>query len=240
MTNARTPHSELSALSALSAHVIVEFPSLRIDVDFAAQAGETIGLVGPNGSGKSTVLRAIAGLEPLDGGRITIGDVAVDDPDRGVLVPPQGRRVGVVFQDYRLFPHLTALENVAFALRRHGHGRVAARTEARRWLERFDLLDHGEHRPATLSGGQAQRVALARALATEPAVLLLDEPLAAIDPSSRRRIRDDLLHYLADFKGVTVLVSHHHDDIRALASSALTIEAGLVTWAGPAAEVGTD
>src|SRR5205085_7876386 len=129
-----------------------------------------------------TILRALAGLQPIDRGRITINGRVVDDSAADVLVAPQDRRVGVVFQDYRLFAHLSALDNVAFGLRCRGTSRPEARRTAREWLERLDVADHAGHRPAALSGGQAQRVALARALATEPDVLLLDEPLAAIDP----------------------------------------------------------
>lgn len=221
----------------LDAHVVIAYPRVHIDVHLTARSGEIVGLVGPNGSGKTTVLRAIAGLAPIDAGRITIGQTVVDEPNAAVLVSPQDRHVGVVFQDYRLFGHLTALENVAFALRCRGRNRVTARAESMQWLERFDLADHAHHRPTTLSGGQAQRVALARALATDPAVLLLDEPLAAIDPQSRGEIRDDLARYLDDFAGVTVLVSHHHDDIVALASTAFALDAGRVTWSGPASNL---
>jgi molybdate transport system ATP-binding protein len=219
--------------AVLSADVKVDYPTLSIDVALRGRAGDIIGMVGANGAGKTTVLRAIAGLQPLDAGRIEINSAIVDDPEADVFIDPQKRRVGVVFQDYRLFPHLSALDNIAFGLRCRSRDRRAARVLAGQWLSRLDLDGHADARPATLSGGQAQRVALARALATEPDVLLLDEPLAAIDPESKARIRDDLGRYLRDFRGVTVLVSHHHDDIRALAGQAVVVEAGHITWTGP-------
>jgi molybdate transport system ATP-binding protein len=214
----------------LQANIGVDYRGLTVSISLEAKAGEIVGIIGANGAGKTTVLRAVAGLIPLDRGSITIGGRVVDDAANEVFVGPQQRRVGVVFQDYRLFPHLTALENVAFGLRAKSINRKQAEQVALEWMSRLD--DHRSHKPNTLSGGQAQRVALARALADEPAVLLLDEPLAAIDPTARTLIREDLGRYLSDFAGVTILVSHHHDDVRVLADSALVMEAGQVSWSG--------
>jgi molybdate transport system ATP-binding protein len=221
----------------LDARIVVRYPQLTVDAEVSAARGEIIGLVGPNGAGKSTVLRAIAGLQALDDGRITIAKTVVDDPANDVLVPPPHRRVGVVFQDYRLFPHLTALDNVAFGLRRRGMKRDTAREAAADWLKRLDVIDHAGHKPSTLSGGQAQRVALARALATVPDVLLLDEPFAAIDTEARGRIRDDLARYLSGFTGTTILVSHQPDDIGALTQRAIVLGRGVVVWQGPSEEL---
>ena len=212
----------------LEARVVVRFPALTVDVAIHAGVGEVIGLTGGNGSGKTTILRAIAGLRAIDAGRITIGGTVVDDPDANVMVDPQQRRVGVVFQDYRLFPHLSALDNVAFGLRASGMRRSEARRLALERLERLDLADHAGHRPAALSGGQAQRVALARALVTNPDVLLLDEPLSAIDVPSRERIRTNLAARLRDFPGVAILVSHDRADIDEMATRSLTVEHGTV------------
>ncbi len=210
----------------LHSQIVVRYPQLTIDVDFTVQRGEVVGLVGANGAGKTTVLRAIAGLQPIDEGQITIGTTVVDDPAADVLVPPAQRRVGVVFQDYRLFPQLSALDNVAFGLQCRGMKHSAARDEASDWLRRLDVLNHAHHKPSTLSGGQAQRVALARALATMPDVLLLDEPFAAIDSESRSEVRDDLARYLHGFQGATVLVSHNPKDISALATQTFAMEHG--------------
>jgi molybdate transport system ATP-binding protein len=226
-----TPGTGRDTAALLHASIVVRFPTITVDVTLEAARGEVIGLVGPNGSGKTTILRAIAGLRPLDAGRITLNGVVVDDPQDGVLVRPQERRVGVVFQDYRLFPHLSALDNVAFGLRAGGMGRREARRLALERLARLDLIDHADHRPAMLSGGQAQRVALARALVTKPDVLLLDEPLSAIDVESRARIRANLAARLRDFPGATILVSHDPADIAATASRTVTLEHGAITVA---------
>ena len=221
-------YAEAATSPLLRAEIVVRYPTLTVDVTIEALRGEVIGLVGPNGAGKTTILRAIAGLRPLDGGRIMMNDVVVDDPDADVLLAPQLRRVGVVFQDYRLFPHLSALDNVAFGLRATGMRRAEARRLARERLARLDLADHADHRPATLSGGQAQRVALARALVTNPDVLLLDEPLAAIDAASRARIRANLAARLHDFPGATIVVSHDPDDIEAMATRSITVRHGTI------------
>jgi molybdate transport system ATP-binding protein len=143
----------------------------------------------------------------------------------------------VVFQDYLLFPHLSALENVAFGLRARGAGKVAARQAAGEWLVRVGLGDHAGHRPHALSGGQAQRVALARALATDPLLLLLDEPLSALDVATRGEVRRDLRKYLDGFEGMRVLVTHDPVDAYALADRVIVLEAGRVVQAGTLADV---
>ncbi len=221
----------------LQANIVVRHPLLSVEVDLCAGAGDVIGLVGPNGAGKTTVLRAIAGLRAIDVGRITIKGVVMDDPQTNVLVAPQHRQVGVVFQDYRLFPHLSALDNVAFGLVCTGTPRAQARVQAGDWLDQLAMSSHAHHKPSALSGGQCQRVALARALVRRPTVLLLDEPLAAIDSESRRQIRDELGTFLASFAGVTVLVSHHLDDVKALAQRAVVLDEGTVTWQGTVGEL---
>ena len=151
-------------------------------------------ILGPNGSGKSTLLSALAGLEAIDSGRISLDDAVLDDPDAGTFVPAQRRRIGMVFQDLLLFPHLDVLDNVAFGPR--SRGLDDPRERARTWLERLGGEDLADRRPGSLSGGQAQRVAMARALATEPALLLLDEPLAALDASTRLEVRRELRTHL--------------------------------------------
>ena len=150
---------------------------------------------------------------------------------------PERRPVGIVFQDYLLFPNLSALENVAFGLRARNVPKSEARARAAAWLDRVGLADHAHHRPRALSGGQAQRVALARALATEPRLLLLDEPLAALDAGTRGDVRRDLRHHLATFDGVRLLVTHDPVDAYALADRVVILEHGSVVQTGTLADV---
>lgn len=207
------------------------------DVTLRATSGETVALVGPNGAGKTTVLRALAGLVPLDGGMIRLDGSLLDDPAAGTFVVPERRAVGVVFQDLLLFPHLTALENVAFGLRSRGRPKRDARRRAGEWLERLGLADLATARPRALSGGQAQRVALARALAIEPRLLLLDEPLAALDASLRPAVRRDLADHLAQYDGTRILVTHDPLEAIALADRLVVIEDGRITQEGTAGDV---
>jgi molybdate transport system ATP-binding protein len=166
-----------------------------------------------------------------------LGETVLDDPSAGVFVAPEARPVGVVFQDYLLFVNLTALENVAFGLRARGMPKAQARTHALEWLDRVGLSAYSGHRPRQLSGGQAQRVALARALATQPSLLLLDEPLAALDASTRAEVRSDLRRDLAAFEGMRILVTHDPVDAYALADRVIVLEDGRVSQAGTLAEV---
>jgi len=199
--------------------------------------GETLAVVGPNGAGKTTLLRTLAGLEPLAAGEIRLDGRALDAPDAGVFVPPEARRVAFLFQDHRLFPHLTALEQVAFGLRARGAARGAARARAREWLERTGVGALAERRPAELSGGQAQRVALARALASEPRLLLLDEPLAAIDVAGRAALRHELSALLRAHAGPSVLVTHEPAEAWALSTRICVVEAGRCVQEGGAGEI---
>ena len=221
---------------SLAAHVALVLGSLDLDVELDAADGETVAILGPNGAGKTTLLRALAGLVPIDRGRIELDDVLLDDGER-VFVPPERRPVGVVFQDYLLFPHLTVLENVAFGLRSRGERRTTARTVARSALERVELGELAGVKPRELSGGQAQRVALARAIASEPRLLLLDEPLAALDQSARGAVRRELRSQLASFRGVRVLVTHDPLDAAALADRLVILEHGAVVQCGTFADI---
>src|SRR5947209_18739466 len=159
---------------SLLAQVRLTRGSLVLDLEVAAHEGEVVAVLGPNGAGKTSLLRALAGLLPLTGGRVTLDGAVLEDPAHGIRVPTEQRPIGLVFQDYLLFPHLSVLENVAFGLRARGMARTPANREAGRWLDRVGLSAEGERRPASLSGGQAQRVALARVLALNPALLFLD------------------------------------------------------------------
>jgi molybdate transport system ATP-binding protein len=221
----------------LTARVRVDLDGFTLDAGFTVEPGETVALVGPNGAGKTTVLRALAGLRPLTAGRITLDDVVLDDPVAATYLPPEERAVGVVFQDNLLFPHLDACDNVAFGLRARGLGRRAARRQAAEWLEGVGLGDRLTARPAELSGGQAQRVALARALALRPGLLLLDEPLAALDATTRNDVRRDLRRHLASFPGERLLVTHDPLDAAALADRVIVLEAGRIAQTGTPAEI---
>ncbi len=207
-------------------------------VRFHAAPGEVVGVLGPNGSGKSTLLRALAGLVPISGGRVSLDGQLLDEADlTGTFVDPADRPVGFVFQDYRLFPHLSVTDNVAFAARARGAGRSEARTHARAWLDRLDLTTLADRRPATLSGGQAQRVALARALAREPGLLLLDEPLTALDVRTRLDVQEELARHLAGFDGACLLVTHDPVEALVLADRLLVIEDGAIVQEGTPAQV---
>jgi len=208
--------------------------SLSLDVALQAEGGRVLGILGPNGAGKTTCLRVLAGLEAVDAGRVTIGGEVVDEPPAR-FVAPERRSTGCVFQDYLLFPHLSVVENVAFGPRTRGRGE--ATREARQWLDRVGLSDLARARPAQLSGGQAQRVALARALAVEPDVLLLDEPMSALDVATRVEVRRDLKRHLAGFPGSTVLVTHDPVDAAVLADDVVVLEHGRVAQRGTMQEV---
>jgi molybdate transport system ATP-binding protein len=203
-------------VAGLVADLTVRRDAFTLELALTAGPGEVVVLLGPNAAGKSTALRALAGLLPLDAGRIAVDDAVLADPDSGIQVPPHARPVGVVFQDYLLFPHLSVLDNVAFGPQAHGVRRADARRHARSWLERIGIAELAGSRPRSISGGQAQRVAVARALATEPALLLLDEPLAALDARTRLQVRAELRRHLTGFAGATVLVTHDPVDAAVL------------------------
>ncbi|MBQ1092279.1 ABC transporter ATP-binding protein [Streptomyces sp. B93] len=215
----------------LDARLVVERGAFRLDVALSAAPGDVVAVLGPNGAGKTTALRALAGLVPLSGGHLRLDGRELDG------TPPESRPVGVVFQDYLLFPHLSALDNVAFGPRCHGASRAKARAQAAEWLDRLGLAAHAASKPRKLSGGQAQRVALARALATHPRLLLLDEPLAALDARTRLDVRARLRRHLADFEAVAVLVTHDPLDAMVLADHLVVIEDGRSVQEGAPADI---
>jgi molybdate transport system ATP-binding protein len=221
----------------LEARLVLRLGRLDLELELQVEAGQVVALLGPNGAGKTTALRALAGLLPLASGRVVLDRNVLEDAARGIRVPAERRPLGMVFQDYLLFPHMSALENVAFGLRARGRGRGEARLLAGAWLDRLGLAGLGDARPRALSGGQQQRVALARALAPEPRLLLLDEPLAALDASMRAEVRRDLRRHLREFPGASLLVTHDPLEAMALADRLVVIEGGRILQSGSAAEV---
>ena len=211
------------ALDVRIAHPLRTF-GLELELTVAER---TLALVGPSGAGKTSVLRAIAGLLRPDEGRIALEDETWLDTARGVDVPPERRRVGLVFQEYALFPHLTVRANVGYG----GRGHVDE------LLERFGISGLAEAKPASLSGGERQRVALARALAREPAVLLLDEPLAALDAYTRAHVRAELRQLFETLALPTLLVTHDFEDAAALADRVGVLVNGRVLQLGSPSEL---
>jgi len=215
----------------------VQRGSFTLGADLVAAPGEVLAVLGPNGAGKSTLLRALAGLDALSSGSIRLGGLTLDDAATDAFVPPARRPVGLVFQDYRLFPHLDVRDNVAYAPRVQGSGRRAARAVADTWLQRLDLTSLATRHPHEISGGQAQKVALARALAAEPALLLLDEPLSALDARTRLDVRAQLCRHLDQFTGPVLIITHDPLEAMIMADRLLVIENGRVVQQGTPAQV---
>jgi ABC-type sulfate/molybdate transport systems ATPase subunit len=206
-----------------------------LDLDLDLRGDDTpVAIIGPNGSGKTTLLRTIAGAYRPDAGMIRVSEDTLFDADSGVDLPPERRGVGYVPQGYGLFSHLSALDNVAFSWISRGVARMERRRAALRLMERMGCAHLADRSPATLSGGEQQRVALARALTAEPRMLLLDEPLAALDAPSRRAIRSYLAEHLAERHGPALVVSHEARDIHALKAFVYVIERGCVVQSGTA------
>lgn len=208
-----------------------------VEFDLALADGEVLAVLGPNGAGKSTLLLLIAGLLRPDDGRIELGDVVVTDTSTGVFVPAHARGVAMLSQQALLFPHMTVAANVAFAPRCQGHSRSAARAVAQRWLQAVDAEALAERRPAQLSGGQAQRVAVARALAAEPQVLLLDEPMSALDVTAAPALRRLLRDVLPNKNRTAVIVTHDLLDALAVADKVIIFEHGRIVESGPVRSV---
>ena len=204
---------------------------IPLEVDFTCDAGDVLAIFGPSGSGKTTILRSIAGLYQPEQARVRAGDETWSDTGGRIFAPPHRRAVGFVFQEYALFPHLTAAGNVITAL---GHRpRAERRGRAEALLRLVHLSDQMTRRPHELSGGERQRVALARALAREPAVLLLDEPFAAVDRTVRRRLQDEIDELRRALDMPLILVTHDFEDVVRLATHVLILERGHSVACGP-------
>ena len=224
-------------MTYLDAHVVVRRPGFDLDAQITADPGDVVAVIGPNGAGKSTLARALAGLIPLDAGHVVCDGETWDSGPRGAGRSVQARRVGMVFQQQLLFPHLSARENVAFGPRSRGVRRTPARRAADTFLARLGVSELADRRPHEMSGGQAQRVAIARALAADPRLLVLDEPLASLDVGSAMALRIELARHLAGFHGVSVLVTHDALDTLTVANRVVVLDAGRVVQAGPPSEV---
>ncbi len=222
---------------SLEASVTLSLGPLDLDMALEINEGEVVALLGPNGAGKTTLLRAIAGLIAFRSGRVLLDGVVLEDTSTRRYVPTERRSIGFVFQDYLLFPHLNVLDNVAFGLRSRGGSSQAAVDSARRWLEQVGLQSYARSKPSELSGGQRQRVALARALAPNPRLLLLDEPLAALDVTTRAEVRRDLKRHLDSFAGIRLVVTHDPLEAMALADRLVVMERGHLVQTGTPAEV---
>jgi molybdate transport system ATP-binding protein len=218
-------------VETLELDIACRLRAYELDVRLSVGA-ETVALVGPSGAGKSTVLLAIAGLIPHAHGHLRVGGTTLLDSARGIDLPARERGVGFVFQDYALFPHLSVEQNLMFGVRRMGHAMpVGAKERIAALLAQFGLEQVRSALPRHLSGGQKQRVALARALATQPRLLLLDEPLSALDQDLRSRLRHEMAQMLERVQVPTLLVSHDPEDVRVLAQSVVRIAGGRVAGA---------
>lgn len=222
----------------MSLHLSASLPDRDVQVDLEVADGETVALLGPNGAGKSTLLAVAAGLLRPHDGRVTLGARTLTHVEAGrtrAWVPPHARQVALLAQDPLLFPHLSVRHNLAFGPRSRGASRREAALEADRWLARIGLSDLGERRPSAISGGQAQRVAVARALAAQPRLLLLDEPMAALDVDVTPELRHLLREVLAD--RTVVIATHDVLDALLLADRVAVLDGGRVVELGPTREV---
>ncbi|TMD52613.1 MAG: ATP-binding cassette domain-containing protein, partial [Chloroflexi bacterium] len=216
----------------LKAQLDTHLNTFHLNLDLTADGGQTTVLLGESGAGKSTVLRLLAGLLHPERGCITLDGVIYFDSEKRISVPPQARPFGYVFQDYTLFPHLSVFENVAFGLRAQRMPRGTIRQRVGEALEQVRLVGYDARRPAQLSGGQQQRVAIARALALHPQLLLLDEPLAALDVQTRREVRQELRQILSHAGITTVMVTHQHLEALLFGQRILVLDHGSVIQEG--------
>jgi molybdate transport system ATP-binding protein len=219
-------------------HIRMGLEGLDLDVTFGG-ANTPLAIIGPNGSGKTTILRTIAGAYEPDAGKIQIGDQLLFDSTEQYSLPPEERQVGYVPQGFGLFPHLTVLDNVGFGWpkAKAAPTKLERRQAATELLSEMGCLSLAMRNPKSLSGGEAQRVALARALMIQPRMLLLDEPLSALDASARRKVRSYLADHLRERAGPTIIVTHDMRDVLALQAQVVAIENGTILQQGTAEEL---
>jgi molybdate transport system ATP-binding protein len=218
----------------LDVRLLKRLPGFTLDVEWTAGEG-VAALFGPSGAGKTLTLQCLSGLLKPDAGRVVVDDRVLFDAEAGVDLPPQRRQIGYVFQGYALFPHLSVVDNIGFGLR--DRPRAEARRRAAEVIARMGLEGLEDRRPHELSGGQRQRVALGRALAPDPALLLLDEPLSALDATLRQSLRDDLRRILGEWRTAAVLVTHDFTEAYRLGDRIVVYEAGRVIQSAPRAEL---
>lgn len=221
-------------MNGLDAALRLQREGFQLDVSMSIADDTTVALLGPNGSGKSTTAELLSGLLAIDAGHVTLHGNTLDDPTLHIFVPPAERRVGLVFQDQRLFDHLRVIDNVAFGLRCRGASKQDSQREAMAWLDQLELGDLAQKRPQQLSGGQAQRVAIARALAMNPELLILDEPFSAIDIAARGSLRTWLRQSLDVVACPTLIITHDPSDAFVLADRIDVIEMGEIVQSGDA------
>jgi molybdate transport system ATP-binding protein len=227
----------VTAPAGLTASVTATLGSFSLDIELAVAQGETLALLGPNGSGKTTTIDLIAGLRAPDSGRLVLDDTVLFDERTGVNLPPEQRRIGVVFQDYALFPHQSVRGNVAYGPRARGRVRSEGDRVVSEWMARLDLADLADRPVGELSGGQRQRVALARALASDARLLLLDEPFASLDATRRAKLRTELRGYLRDVGLPALVVTHDPLDAFVVGERLAILEEGRVVQSGTSEEL---
>jgi molybdate transport system ATP-binding protein len=221
----------------LDVSLSARLPNFQLSVAFTAQQGTTTVLLGESGAGKTTVLRLLAGLMRPEQGHIALAEQTFFDSTRHIAIPPQERPFGYVFQDYVLFPHLSVFENIAFGLRAQHFPRATINQRVEEALSLLALDGLAQRRPTQLSGGQQQRVAIARALALQPRLLLLDEPLAALDVQTRREVRQELRRLLSKLALTTILVTHHYVEALLFGQQILVLDSGQVIQKGDQQEL---
>lgn len=221
----------------LYARLVKKLRDFLLDVELTVNPGEVLVLLGENGSGKSTVLNLLSGLLGPDEGKIILNNSELFSSEKGIFFPPEERNIGYVFQNYALFPHMTVFENISFGLKMRKIPKNQFNGEVDRFLENLGIEHVKNERVTNLSGGQRQRVALARALIVKPHMLLLDEPLTALDQSARDKIRLELREHLVNSKQPSILVTHSLKDAKIIGDKVMMLEKGKVVWSGKATDL---